>query len=232
MSARLSFDRQWEEDIYARGAQLNRYPFDAVVSFLFRHAPRTRPRSALSVLEVGCGVGNNLWFAAREGFQVSGIDASSIAIRAASERFAAEGLVGDLRVGDFCRLPFEDARFDLAIDRQALTCVPRAAAREAVRELARVLRPGGKLFSSLYSARHTSASAGEPGGDGLVRAIRGGTLAGLGQIRFYDAAALDELYAAPWIELAREHVELTSSLEGAAETQAEWRVVAQNGAQP
>ena len=37
--------------------------------------------SGRRILEVGCGMGNNLWFAAREGCRVSGLDAVESAIR-------------------------------------------------------------------------------------------------------------------------------------------------------
>ena len=103
-----AFNPIWEKEIYGQGRQLGRYPYDAVVSFVFRYAPRDRERSAVRILEIGCGAGNNLWFAAREGFSVTGIDGSATAIDYARKRFAEEGLSGDLRVGDFTALPFED----------------------------------------------------------------------------------------------------------------------------
>ena len=45
------------------------YPFDNVVTFLFRNYPKDK-QSEINILEVGCGGGNNLRFAAREGFNV------------------------------------------------------------------------------------------------------------------------------------------------------------------
>jgi hypothetical protein len=59
-------DPVWEE-LRAQGRNICHYPFDVVVSFLFRWGTKSRPRSKTKVLEVGCGAGNNLWFAAREG---------------------------------------------------------------------------------------------------------------------------------------------------------------------
>src|SRR3954451_16714670 len=99
ISASASFDTSWEER-YQRGAALVRYPYDFVVQFVNRYPP-DKPREETLVLEVGCGAGNNLWFAAREGFQVAGIDGSAAAIAYARRRFEQDGLTGDLLVGDF-----------------------------------------------------------------------------------------------------------------------------------
>src|SRR5688572_320998 len=111
MSKAVSFDTIWEER-YAAGHQ-QRAPWDEVVSFLFRHAPRDRPRNAVKILEVGCGTASNLWFAALEGFDVYGLEGSSSAVETAKKRFAADKLKGDLRTGDFTDLPYEDNFFDL-----------------------------------------------------------------------------------------------------------------------
>ena len=92
-------DPAWEEAIYSQGRHLNRYPFDAVVSFVYRYRPKVRAPQQIRILEVGCGAGNNLWFAAREGFDVAGIDGSDSAVDHARRRFEQEGLNGDLRVG-------------------------------------------------------------------------------------------------------------------------------------
>ncbi len=82
----------WEKKIYGQGQHLNRYPFENVVTFICRNYPRDKERKEINVLEVGCGSGNNLWFAAREGFSVTGIDDSKSAINYAKERFKNENL--------------------------------------------------------------------------------------------------------------------------------------------
>jgi len=172
-------DPVWESEIYSQGHHLNRYPFDAVVSFLFRWRPRDKARGGTDVLEIGCGACNNLWFAAREGFRVAGIDGSESAISFAQKRFESEKLCGDLRVGNFLELPWGNETFDIGIDRGALVCVGHDAQCVAVEEMRRVLRLGGVFFFNGYSDEHTSAQSGEPLHDGRIANIHAGTLVGV-----------------------------------------------------
>ena len=214
---------EWERDVYGRGRQMNRYPFDAVVSFVFEHAPG-KPRADTRILEVGCGAANNLWFAAREGFSVAGIDGSAAAIAYARHRFQSDGLEGEFHVGPLCPLPFSDGTFDLAIDRAAITYVTRAEAARTVREIRRVLAPGGRFFFNPYSSRHTSARSGVARPDGLVDGISGGALAGGAAVCFYDRAQIADAFpAAAWDLRSVRHVEDT---RGDADVHADWRVVA------
>ena len=96
---------------------------------------RMDKKNEIRVLEVGCGAGNNLWFAAREGLLVSGIDASSAAINYAKNRFREENLEGDFRIGDFTDLPFDDHFFDLVIDRAAITSTGLSNSLKAIKEV-------------------------------------------------------------------------------------------------
>jgi ubiquinone/menaquinone biosynthesis C-methylase UbiE len=222
--ASQTFDPIWEEK-YASG-HAQRYPWDVVVSFVFRNASRDKPRSEVRILEVGCGTASNLWFAAREGFQVAGVDGSVSAIDNARKRFESEGLIADLRVADFISLPFEDSSFDLAIDRGALVCAGLQGGLRAVKEIHRVLRPGGKFFFNPYSDRHSSASAGEDGPDGLTVNIKEGTMVGVGQICFYGRRqVLDVLDG--WKILSMQHMEYAEMLNPKWLVHAEWRVVAE-----
>ncbi len=225
MNSSQTFDPTWERDIYARGQQMNRWPFDAVVSFLFRHAPKNRPRSEVRVLEVGCGTGNNLWCAAREGFDTTGIDGSPTAIERARELLRSEKLSADLHVVDFTKLPFADASFDLAIDRCALSCVGRSAAQHALGELARVLMPSGRLFFNPYSDRHTSARSGRVGPDDLMLDVAAGSLVGCGQLCFWNARQVTAALVEDWRVLSRQHVEFEEQERPAREIHAEWRLV-------
>lgn len=219
-----SFDPIWEEK-YSAG-HMERYPWDVVVSFVFRNSPRGKPRSEVRILEVGCGTGSNLWFAAREGFNVAGVDGSASAIDAAQQRFQAEGLSGDLRVADFTNLPFADNSFDLVIDRSSLVCCGFEMGKQAISEIHRVLRRGGRFLFNPYSDRHSSYSAGRSGPDGLTLDIAAGSMVGVGQICFYGrqqvVSALQDFRI-----LSLQHMEWTEMLEPGWLVHAEWRAVAE-----
>ncbi len=206
-----AFDPIWENGIYGQGRHLNKYPFDCVVSFLYRHYPRELPRNQIRVLEIGSGAGNNLWFAAREGFCVAGIDGSPSAVH----------------VGDFTSLPFDDASFDLAIDRGSLTCCGLSDAKRAVVEIKRVIKRGGKLFCNPYSNRHSSYTSGRRGPDGLTLDVTTGTLVGVGQLCFYSKHDVEQLFELGWNLLSLQHLELIETIESSPNVHAEWRAVAQ-----
>lgn len=104
---------------------------------------------ARHVLDVGVGTGNltrpalGRW----PDIEVTAIDASSEMIGAVETLARASGddIASRLRavVADAVELPFEDATFDLAMSSFVLQLVPRRPA--ALREIRRVLRPGGRL---------------------------------------------------------------------------------------
>ncbi len=217
-----SFDPVWDE-IYGSGQQLNRYPFSSVVTFLFRNRPRDKDRAATRILEVGCGAGNNLWFAAREGFDVSGIDASEPVIDHARKWFDAEGLNADLRVADFTALPFEDASFDLVIERAGFSQAPKPVVKRAVQEVARVLVPGGALHSEIYSDRATAHGQKMDGGMILSE---DGPYAGVGQIAFYSKNEIEDLFQG-CLDLEKlHHVESVDMSTKPYEVYANWEILA------
>lgn len=217
-----SFDPVWNE-IYRSGQQLNRYPFSSVVTFLFRHRPRDKERAETRVLEVGCGAGNNLWFAAREGFAVTGIDASKHAIEHAKKWFAEEGLHARLQVADFTELPFEDSSFDIVIERAGFSQAPKPLVRLAVAEVARVLVPGGALHSEIYSDRATAR--GEKMDGGMIRSEKG-PYAGVGQIAFYSRNEIEALFDGQLIIEKLHHVEALDMSSKPFEVYANWEILA------
>ena len=99
------------------------------------------------VIEVGGGPGE---LAARIGTElrceVVMLDVSPRMVELARERGV------DARVGDVQRLPFPDETFDCAVAAWMLFHVPDLDA--GLRELARVLQPGGRLVASTNSAHH------------------------------------------------------------------------------
>ena len=224
MNETQEFDAIWE-NLYSQGHS-QRYPWDAVVSFVFRNYPKHKSRQEVKILEVGCGSGGNLWFAAREGFSVSGIDSSPSAIAYAQNRFNEDNLTGDFQIGSFSQLPFKDDFFDLVIDRGAITCCGFSVANQAVSEIRRVLQIEGKFFCNPYSDRHSSYVSGKHGADGLIVEISDGTLTGVGQICFYGRRDVETLFAEGWNILSLQHLEWTEQSQPKYTVHAEWRVIA------
>jgi ubiquinone/menaquinone biosynthesis C-methylase UbiE len=102
----------------------------------------------LAVLEVGCGLGTDGAQFAKAGAQYTGIDLTDAAVELAKRRFELFNLPGTFRVADAERLDFADNSFDLVYSHGVLHHTPNTAA--AVREIHRVLRPGGKAVVMLY----------------------------------------------------------------------------------
>lgn len=205
-------DPVWEKK-YAQG-YMQRYPWDSVVSFIYRYAPKNVEPSAVKVLEVGFGSGANLWFAAREGFSVAGVEASRSAVLYAKKRFLTEGLEGDLRQGDFVSLPFDSNSFDLVIDRAALTHVGKPNHEQSIKEIHRVLKVGGFFHYNTYADTHSSNSSGEPSLDNVKTNITSGSLQGVGQVLFVSKNDVDNFFAGGWKAhslLRREWVDTLSS---------------------
>ena len=102
----------------------------------------------LSVLEVGCGLGTDGAQFAKAGAKYTGIDLTDAAIELAKRRFDLFNLPGTFRVADAERLHFANNSFDIVYSHGVLHHTPDTAA--AVREIHRVLRPGGKAVVMLY----------------------------------------------------------------------------------
>ena len=99
------------------------------------------------VLDVGCGAGTDLLLAARSiGRQgrAIGIDMTAAMRERALAGASAAGLTNvEVHDGDATRLPMGDASVDIVISNGVLNLVPSKSA--AVHEIARVLKPGGRV---------------------------------------------------------------------------------------
>ena len=100
------------------------------------------------VLEIGCGRGGfACWLAAssRGRADIVAADFSRSAVEKGAAFAALRGITGvSWQVGDIQRIAHADASFDTVISCETIEHVPDPAL--AVRELARVLKPGGRLY--------------------------------------------------------------------------------------
>jgi ubiquinone/menaquinone biosynthesis C-methylase UbiE len=99
------------------------------------------------VLDVGCGTGTLAVVAARaaEGVKVTGLDADGSILARARRRAAEAGLEIRFDEGTSTALPYPDASFDVVLSTLMFHHLPDEAKRETADEVARVLRPGGRL---------------------------------------------------------------------------------------
>jgi len=94
------------------------------------------------VLEIGIGTGRNL-DSYPDRVRLTGIDLSPSMLELARARARLLGRDVDLQVGDAQKLGFATASFDTVVVTLTLCAVPDD--RQAIREVARVLRPDGRL---------------------------------------------------------------------------------------
>jgi len=110
------------------------------------HAIGRIPQGAV-VLDIGCGAGTDLLLAARRtgpGGRAIGVDMTEAMRHRAVDGAAACGLTNvDVRAGDATKLPVDDASVDVVISNGVLNLVPEQ--RRAIREIARVLKPDGRV---------------------------------------------------------------------------------------
>ena len=100
-----------------------------------------REAGVSTVLELGCGTGNDAARLARLGYSVTAIDLSAEAIEQARGRF---GSVVRFIVADMTqRLPFPDERFDTVMSNVALHMFPDAVTRALFAEVGRLVRADG-----------------------------------------------------------------------------------------
>lgn len=127
------------------------------VSEGIRHSVlRLAPKKDEEILDIATGTGLTARHIARIGARVTGVDIAQGLLEAARQLSEEEGLSIEWRLGDAERLPFADASFDaasstfgimFAVDQQA-----------AIGELARVVRPGGRVAIAAWLPDSTAVA--------------------------------------------------------------------------
>jgi ubiquinone/menaquinone biosynthesis C-methylase UbiE len=104
------------------------------------------------VLEIGLGQGSDAEQIIRRGAIWSGLDLSPESISRVSTRFRLRGLPYDrLERGSALSMPFRESSFDIVFSHGVLHHIPDVIG--AQKEIARVLKPGGRLIMMLYARR-------------------------------------------------------------------------------
>jgi SAM-dependent methyltransferase len=148
-------DRNWLDE--ADSGPVTQARFAPVRAGRYRHHPHLETiagfgdRAGELVVEVGCGLGIDGSRFLEGGANYVGIDLSQGAVRTARRTFDLLGLKGTILRGDATALPIASASADFVYALGVLHYVPDTA--KAVREIHRVLRPGGRCLVMLYHRR-------------------------------------------------------------------------------
>ena len=123
------------------------------------------------LLDIGCGAGRNALPLARAGWEVIATDLSLPMVQAAAARLVDEQLTHrvQLLLAPMDNLPFAPNYFDFVVA-QGIWNLARSGLefRQAVREAARVARPGSALFLFTFSRQTLAESAKPVAGESFV----------------------------------------------------------------
>jgi cyclopropane fatty-acyl-phospholipid synthase-like methyltransferase len=115
-----------------------------------------------SVLDIGCGTGDNALFYAEEGHEVWGVDATAVAIRKAQEKAQERGLSVHFLIMNVLEIATLGRTFDTVTDSGFFHTLSDADRPVFVNALASVLDAGGNYFMLCFSDK-------EPAGYGPRR---------------------------------------------------------------
>jgi ubiquinone/menaquinone biosynthesis C-methylase UbiE len=125
-----------------------------------RTADFARIRPGDAVLDVGCGTGTLVLEVQRrvgKGGRVAGIDPGAEQIARARAKAARRHLPIEFQLGVIEQLPFPDQTFDVVLSTLMMHHLPAPLKRQGLAEIARVLKPGGRLVVADCTRRQERA---------------------------------------------------------------------------
>lgn len=191
----MNWDPSWEKVFSSRS--WGRYPPEEVVRFIGRNFFKAPDRRLVRILELGSGPGANVWFLAREGFDVYGIDGSPTALQQARDLLEREGLEATLALGDIINLrkQYTADRFDAVIDVACLQHNDIKSIMTVLESVRDILRPSGKVFSMLVDAESYGYGTGQQIEPGTFAEVTEGPNAGAGLIHFFSLEEVRTLFS-------------------------------------
>lgn len=153
------WNRQSCDTWHTQSEKFSRQYFDEIEAWRYRDQPFIHSFAQFSryhgkrVLEVGFGAGTDFIQWLRAGAIASGVDLTEEALANLTRRINAYNLPQpeSLRVADAENLPFANDTFDLGYSWGVLHHTPDT--EKAIKELVRVVRPGGEIKLMLYNRR-------------------------------------------------------------------------------
>ena len=124
------------------------------------HLPVLKSTNIQTVLDLGCGTGNDALRLAKEGFTVTGMDFSDEAVQLGRLKAQQLGLSVQFVVADMAKhLPFNCAAFDAVMSNVALHMFSDKITRELFKEIRRIVSPKGVFVFHVNSTEDAKLRA-------------------------------------------------------------------------
>lgn len=153
----------WDEEVYKKNKQINRYPYTSIVSNIFR---LVSDRKNKKILDIGCGTGNNLKFFAENQFECYGLDISPTGVDICKKFINKSNLKADVIVGKSHELPYENNYFDVVVDRASITHNSYNF-EDCIKEVYRVLKKDGIFITEIFGEKCSDKKYGKKINDNL-----------------------------------------------------------------
>lgn len=185
------------ENIFSK-KEWGKYPSEAVIRFIARNFYNAPNRNEIQILELGLGTGANLWFCAREGLRVSGVEFSQSGIERFLQRMSAENLsaqIDKIVQGDYFEKldEFDGECFDAFIDSYSLAYNDIDRSKAIIEKAVKKLKSGGKFLSITPSVKDEGFDEKANLGYHRSKPVVGSD-AFTGLIRYCDESDIHKLY--------------------------------------
>lgn len=135
---------------YKDGTYVMRWPDEPTIRFFGRLSKRMSLKGKKG-LDMGCGVGRNLWLMHEFGIEPYGIEISKEAVKKAVEFSKQKFPSAKIVLYDGQKIPFDDEYFDFVISHGVLDHMTFNEAKLLINEIYRVLKPLGCLCLVVHS---------------------------------------------------------------------------------
>lgn len=153
------------------------------------------------VLDIGCGIGTNLSFLSTLGLKIYGCEVDKDIIKLVKENLSSLECKAIVKLGSNRSIPFKQEFFDYLVSWNVVHYEnTEKKIKEAIKEYARVLKKGGRIFLSTTGPMHMILDGAKSVGKHLYKIGDAGGFR-KGEIYFYfDKPEYLKLYFQPYFE--------------------------------
>jgi len=187
----MSFSKEWDKR-FKENTHMSIWPWSNLVSYVMRYAKPDKPK--FKVLELGCGFGANVPFFESLKVTYYAIEGSETIVKKLHQKYPH--LKGRIKLGDFTRNFYFEQKFDLIVDRSALTHNSTVAIKKGIENIYKHLSKNGRYIGiDWFSTNHSEYQNGMPTDDIYTRTnYTEGNFANVGRVHFSDKAHLLDLF--------------------------------------